>query len=119
MACELHSAGGGRLLLGRNQRAERLALSGDPVDQACGIQQRCRLIEQLLDVKSDFKPLLMKARPGACAGRELSKIEISRPNRLRPQTPRLRCCDVNALRGARRGRASLTRAFGRLGRQIT
>src|SRR5258706_15733656 len=27
---------GGRLLLGRNQRAERLALSGDPVDQACG-----------------------------------------------------------------------------------
>jgi hypothetical protein len=42
MACELLSRRGGRLLLGRNQRAERLALSGDPVDQACGIQQRCR-----------------------------------------------------------------------------
>src|SRR5258706_10192006 len=38
MACELLSRRGGRLLLGRNQRAERLALSGDPVDQACGIQ---------------------------------------------------------------------------------
>src|SRR5258706_829678 len=24
---------------------------------------------------------------------------MSRPNRLRPQTSRLRCCDVNALRG--------------------
>ena len=30
--------------------AERLALSGDPVDQACGIQQRGCLIEELLDV---------------------------------------------------------------------
>jgi hypothetical protein len=49
--------------------------------------------------RADFKPLLMKARPGACAGRKLSKIEISRPNRLRPPTPRLRRCDVNALRG--------------------
>ena len=68
MACELLSRRGGRLLLGRNQRAERLALSGDPVDQACGIQQRRRLIEELLDVERDFKPLLMKARAGAGIG---------------------------------------------------
>src|SRR6266403_1782295 len=95
--------------------SQSLALSGDPVDQACGIQQRCRLIEQLLDVKSDFKPLLMKARPGACAGRELSKIEISRPNRLRRVTQRLRCCDVNAWRG-RPGPRPLARAFDRPGR---
>jgi hypothetical protein len=37
--------------------AERLALSGDPVDQACGIQQRCCLIEELLNVESDLKTL--------------------------------------------------------------
>jgi hypothetical protein len=43
-------------------------LSGDPVDQACGIQQRCCLIEQLLGVESDFKSLLMKARTGAGIG---------------------------------------------------
>jgi len=48
--------------------AERLALSGDPVDQACGIQQRGCLIEELLDVESDFKPFLVKARPGAGVG---------------------------------------------------
>src|SRR5260221_8187385 len=34
---------------------QSLALSGDPVDQTCGIQQRCCLIEQLLDVEGDFK----------------------------------------------------------------
>ena len=45
--------------------AKRLTLSGDPVDQACGIQQRCCLIEELLDVESDFKAFLMKARTGA------------------------------------------------------
>jgi hypothetical protein len=43
-------------------------LSGDPVDQTCGIQQRCCLIEGLLDVESDFKTLLMKARTGAGIG---------------------------------------------------
>jgi hypothetical protein len=43
-------------------------LSGGPVDQGCGIQQRCCLIEQLLDVESDFEPLLMKARTGAGIG---------------------------------------------------
>jgi hypothetical protein len=49
-----------------SRQSARLALSGHPVDQACGIQQRRCLIEQLLDVESDFKPLLMKARP--CTG---------------------------------------------------
>ena len=29
---------------------------------------RCCLTEELLDVESDFKPLLMKARPGAGIG---------------------------------------------------
>jgi hypothetical protein len=43
-------------------------LSGDPVDQACGIQRRSRLTEELLDVESDFQALLMKARPGAGIG---------------------------------------------------
>jgi hypothetical protein len=55
---------------------QSLALSGDPVDQTCGIQQRCCLIEQLLDVEGDFKTLLMKARTGAgigCAPRGLIK----------------------------------------------
>src|SRR5713101_2027661 len=48
--------------------AERSALSGDPVDQNCGIQQRGCLIEELLDVEGDFKALLMKTRPGAGIG---------------------------------------------------
>jgi hypothetical protein len=43
-------------------------LSGDTVDQACGIQQRCCLIEQLLGVEGDLKPLLMKARTSAGIG---------------------------------------------------
>jgi len=43
----------------------RLALSDDPVDQTCGIQQRACLIEELLDVESDFKALVMKAGTGA------------------------------------------------------
>src|SRR5260370_31832999 len=47
-------AGGGLASFGP-QWAECLALSGDPVDQPCGIQQRCCLIEQLLDVEGDFK----------------------------------------------------------------
>jgi hypothetical protein len=47
---------------------ERLALSGDPVDQTCGIQQGGCLIEELLDVESDFETLLMKARTGAGIG---------------------------------------------------
>ena len=42
-------------------RAERSALPGDPVDQACGIQQRSCFIEELLYVERDFKTLLMKA----------------------------------------------------------
>lgn len=46
----------GRLLLGPPQRAERSALPGDPVDQARGIQQRCCLIEELLDVESYQDP---------------------------------------------------------------
>src|SRR5260221_907338 len=56
----------GRLLTVRPSGAEPLALPGDPVDQACGVQQRCCLIEHLLDVESDFKTLLMKA--STCAG---------------------------------------------------
>jgi hypothetical protein len=44
-------------------------LSGDAVDQTCGVQQCCCLIEQLLDVESDFKTLLMKARTGTGIGR--------------------------------------------------
>jgi hypothetical protein len=44
---------------------QRSALSSDPVDQACGIKQRCCLIEQLLGVESHLKPLFMKARAGA------------------------------------------------------
>jgi hypothetical protein len=58
----------GRLLFGPYQQAERLALSGHPVDQTCGIEQRCRLIEELLDVESDFKAFLMKARSRAGIG---------------------------------------------------
>src|SRR4029077_18884290 len=54
------------LLVRTSRQSARLALSGHPVDQACGIQQRRCLIEQLRDVESDFKPLLMKARP--CTG---------------------------------------------------
>jgi hypothetical protein len=54
------------LLLGLPQRgADRLALSGDLVDQTCGIEQRCCLIEELLGVESDFKALLIEACPGA------------------------------------------------------
>jgi hypothetical protein len=44
-------------------------LSGDPVDQTCGIQQRRCLIEKLLDVESDLKTLLKKARTGTGIGR--------------------------------------------------
>ncbi len=54
-------AGAGHSLLGPSG-AKRLALPGNPVDQTCGIQQRCCLIEELLDVESDFKAFLMKAR---------------------------------------------------------
>jgi hypothetical protein len=70
----LHTAGSNCIPLRRSlvyrsaEQAERLALSGDPVDQTCGIQQRCCLIEELLDVESDFETLLMKARPGAGIG---------------------------------------------------
>ena len=56
------------MILGPPNGAERLALSGDPVDQACGIQQRACLIEELLDVESDFKALVMKAGTGAGIG---------------------------------------------------
>jgi hypothetical protein len=41
-------------------------LSGDPVDQTCGIQQRCCFVEEMLDVEGDFKTLLVKA--STCAG---------------------------------------------------
>ena len=51
----------------RPSGAERLTLSGDPVDQTCGIQQCC-LIEELLDVESDFKVLLIKASTGSGIG---------------------------------------------------
>jgi len=61
--------------------AERLALSGDPVDQTCGIQRRCCLIEELLDVKSDFKTLLMKARTGAGIGWWARRNEKPCPSR--------------------------------------
>src|SRR5258708_21787550 len=64
---ESQSRGG--LLANRSARpAERSVVSGDPVDQTCGIQQRCCFIEQLLGVESDFKSLLMKARSGAGIG---------------------------------------------------
>jgi hypothetical protein len=63
---ELHSAG--PVAFGPYQQAKRLALSGHPVDQTCDVQQRCCLIEELLDVESDFKALLMKARTGARIG---------------------------------------------------
>jgi hypothetical protein len=43
-------------------------VSGDPVDQTCGIEQRGCLMEELLDVESDFKALLVKTRPGADVG---------------------------------------------------
>jgi len=64
-----NSAPGGRSLASRSaRRAVRLALSGDPVDQACSIQKRACLMEELLDVGSDFKTLLVKARTGAGIG---------------------------------------------------
>jgi hypothetical protein len=56
---------GGRFSVGPSG-ADLLGLSGDPVDQACGIQQRCCLIEELLDVESDA--FLIKARAGAGIG---------------------------------------------------
>jgi len=43
----------GRLLSAGSSGAERSGLSGEPVDQACGIQQRCCLIEELLGVEDD------------------------------------------------------------------
>jgi hypothetical protein len=46
----------GRLLLGPHQRAERLALSGDPVDQTRGIQQRSCLIQELLVSRATSSP---------------------------------------------------------------
>lgn len=65
---ELHSAGPIACFPVYPGGAERLALSGDPVDQACCIQQRSCFIEKLLDVESDFKPLFMKASTGAGIG---------------------------------------------------
>ncbi len=68
------------MLLGPPAGADRLALSGGPVDQACGIQQRASLIEEVLDVESDFKALVMKAGTGAgigCASYSCSFIKPS------------------------------------------
>jgi hypothetical protein len=56
------------LLLGPPSGVDGLALSGDPADQTCGIQQHHCFIEQLLGVESDFKTLLMKARTSAGIG---------------------------------------------------
>src|SRR5258707_7338933 len=71
MAClqevRLQSRWGTRLLSCRSQRADRLALSGYPVDQTCRIQQRCCFIEELLDVESDFKPLFNERSAKDCA----------------------------------------------------
>jgi hypothetical protein len=69
----------GRSLASRSAGgAERLALSGDPVDQTCGIQQRCCLIEELLNVESDFQTLLMKAPAQASAARPIPAALSSR-----------------------------------------
>src|SRR5882757_11317689 len=38
------------------------------VDQACGIQQRCCLVQKLLHVECDFEALLVKSRTGASVG---------------------------------------------------
>src|SRR5260370_131668 len=68
----------GHSLLRSYRRAVRLALSDDPVDQTCGIQQRACLIEELLDVESDIQALLMKAGTGAgigCASNSRGLIE--------------------------------------------
>ena len=40
----------------------------DPVDQACGIQQRCCLVQKLLHVECDFEALLVKSRTRASVG---------------------------------------------------
>src|SRR5260221_7636283 len=67
---------------GKPVNSEQVSCSFSSIafDQACGIQQRCCLIEQLLDVEGDFKALLMKARPGAgigCAPRVSSSSCLS------------------------------------------
>jgi hypothetical protein len=77
-------------------------LSGDPVDQTCGIQQRCCLIEELLDVESDFKAFLMKARTGAGIGcapysRALSSRLYARPE-VTHGIPTLRCLALDLVR---------------------
>jgi hypothetical protein len=59
-----------------------LALLGDPVNQTCGIQQRCYLIEQLLDVESDFNTLLIKACTGAGIGRAPYSRNLIKPVRI-------------------------------------
>ena len=59
---------GGHVIFGQTQRDKCLALSADPVDQTCGIQQRGCFIELLLDVERYFKTLLMKAGTGAGIG---------------------------------------------------
>jgi hypothetical protein len=58
----------GRACFFRPERDRALSFVGPSVDQTCCIQQRCCLIEELLDVESDFKALLMKARSGAGIG---------------------------------------------------
>ena len=55
------------------------ASSGGPVDQTCGIQQCCCLIEEVLDVESDFKPLVMKARTGVGIGCAIYSRSLVKP----------------------------------------
>src|SRR5258708_5098988 len=50
-----------------------------PIDQARGIQQRCCLTKELLDVESDFKALLMEARTGAGIGCASYPRGLSKP----------------------------------------
>ena len=49
-------------------KSDHSALLTDPVDQACGIQQRCCLVQKLLHVECDFEALLVKSRTGASVG---------------------------------------------------
>jgi SIR2-like domain len=80
-----------------------LALLGDPVDQTRGIQQRRCLIEELLDVESDFKTLLVKARSGARIGwldtevpdQRLSVAPGAEETTMTAPKPRRRIIDVN------------------------
>src|SRR5712664_3428071 len=63
---------------GGGLESDHSALLTDPVDQACGIEQRCCLVQKLLHVECDFEALLVKSRTGASAARPIPAALSSR-----------------------------------------